>query len=568
MTFIRVLRLNILSHDSHTQDGLRTQVGEVSDILEESLAMTVKAQFEFDVFISYSSKDKEWVRGELLLRIERTGLKAFIDFRDFTPAAWSVQEMTRAVTICRKTLLILTTNYLGSEWCEHERLILQTLSPANRDLRLLPLLKSECELPLNVRGITHIDFTDGADLELAWRQLLTALRKPPDPEPVAEPLLKKNELQEPPSLDQTEPRKLIVTEHKPEIILKPAAASGGPQKHLHWKSCELIPRGRILVAVAALTLVSVGIGSYVVWQQKLAPEEAGKQHATPEPQDGNSDQSDADDSPPAFDDEGRELSKGFTILDDVLPTLQSLKVMNDNVIEKGFGSNIPITPDGKKRRQLELDARQQFRKLELCPRDLYTENNSNQKLVDEINSAIDGDLDNHYGDRVFVFDKILQLAMSLDTQRKMHDRGIPRPMRETRSSTFLYKTLADLHAKQRVAAFVKLGPEDRYKQLTALPKRELYSTVQDIHDTDRQAFERDFLKPLSDMQLEEIAWAMIHEHPGGFGIGNRAEFHQSPKAFANKYFTSGAFSSRTALAGMIDDLDFRRRSADKPLDVQ
>ncbi len=101
--------------------------------------------YEFDVFISYSSLDKVWVRGELLNRIEQTGLKGFIDFRDFTRGEWSINEMTRAVTISRKTLLILTSSYCKSEWCKHERLILQTLSPANRDLRLLPLLKTECD---------------------------------------------------------------------------------------------------------------------------------------------------------------------------------------------------------------------------------------------------------------------------------------------------------------------------------------------------------------------------------------------------------------------------------------
>jgi len=46
--------------------------------------MPGKKRFEFDVFISYSSQDKEWVRGELLERVERAGVKAFIDFRDFT----------------------------------------------------------------------------------------------------------------------------------------------------------------------------------------------------------------------------------------------------------------------------------------------------------------------------------------------------------------------------------------------------------------------------------------------------------------------------------------------------
>ena len=63
----------------------------------------------------------------------------------------------------------------------------QTLSPANRDLRLIPLLKAECEKPLRIGALTHIDFTDGADLDLAWRQLLTALGKPPEPQPPKEP---------------------------------------------------------------------------------------------------------------------------------------------------------------------------------------------------------------------------------------------------------------------------------------------------------------------------------------------------------------------------------------------
>ena len=65
--------------------------------------------------------------------------------------------------------------------------MVQTLDPANRRLRLIPLLKVECKKPLRVGALTHIDLTDGADQELAWRQLLTALGKPPEPEPPQEP---------------------------------------------------------------------------------------------------------------------------------------------------------------------------------------------------------------------------------------------------------------------------------------------------------------------------------------------------------------------------------------------
>lgn len=147
----------------------------------------VESEYQFDVFISYSSRDKAWVRGELLKRIERAALNAFIDFRDFTRGAPSIKEMERGVVQCRKTLLVLTPDYIASGWGEIENIMLQTLDPANRELRLIPLLKAECQKPLRIGALTHIDFTDGADFDLAWRQLLTALGRPPEPAPPKEP---------------------------------------------------------------------------------------------------------------------------------------------------------------------------------------------------------------------------------------------------------------------------------------------------------------------------------------------------------------------------------------------
>ncbi|HXA15378.1 MAG TPA: TIR domain-containing protein [Thermoanaerobaculia bacterium] len=143
--------------------------------------------YDCDVFISYSSKDKAWVRGELLNRIEDAGLRAFIDFRDFTRGALSISEMERGVAESRKTLLILTPDYIKSGFAKIESIMLATLDPANDDLRTLPLLKTPCDKPLRIAAITHIDFTDGADHDLAWRQLLTALGAAPEPPQVEQP---------------------------------------------------------------------------------------------------------------------------------------------------------------------------------------------------------------------------------------------------------------------------------------------------------------------------------------------------------------------------------------------
>jgi internalin A len=129
----------------------------------------------YDVFISYSSQDRKWVREELLKQLEARGLKACIDFRDFQRGAPIVKEIERALQTSRKTLLVLTPAYLESRWTELESLILQTIDPANRDLRLIPLLKEKSYLPPRIRYLTYVDFTTYEDLDIAWTQLLTAL---------------------------------------------------------------------------------------------------------------------------------------------------------------------------------------------------------------------------------------------------------------------------------------------------------------------------------------------------------------------------------------------------------
>lgn len=134
--------------------------------------------FKYDVFISYSSIEKDWVRNELLTSIEKVGLKACIDFRDFERGAPSVVEMEQAVKSSKKTLLVLTDAYLASGWAEFESLMLQTLDPGNRDRRLIPLLKEKCNLPTRIGYLTYIDFSDPTGQELAWYQLFASLGRP------------------------------------------------------------------------------------------------------------------------------------------------------------------------------------------------------------------------------------------------------------------------------------------------------------------------------------------------------------------------------------------------------
>ncbi len=197
--------------------------------METTTASEPSPEFEYDVFISYSSRDKVWVRGELLSRIERAGLKAFIDFRDFRRGAPSINEMQRGVEKSRKTLLVLTPDYVKSGWAELENIMSQTLDPANRDLRTIPLLKVDCKKPLRIAALTHIDFTDGADLDLAWRQLLIALGAAPAPPKARDSAAPSNSYLVPPILPTDDPddfigRRDILASLKAKLVGKTARA--------------------------------------------------------------------------------------------------------------------------------------------------------------------------------------------------------------------------------------------------------------------------------------------------------------------------------------------------------
>ncbi|MEL7086611.1 MAG: TIR domain-containing protein, partial [Cyanobacteria bacterium J06597_1] len=134
----------------------------------------VAETYDYDVFISYSHADKGWVRGELLTRLQNAGLKVCIDFEDFRPGAPSIKEMERAAMTSRKTLLVLTPNYVKSGWTEFERYLLQNQDPTNTDLRLLPVLKEACDLPPSISYLSHVNFTDPDELDIAWKQVFRA----------------------------------------------------------------------------------------------------------------------------------------------------------------------------------------------------------------------------------------------------------------------------------------------------------------------------------------------------------------------------------------------------------
>jgi TIR domain len=110
-----------------------------------------------DVFISYSHKDSDWVRNTLLTRLEAHGFSVMIDYRDFKGGAFSIEEMQRAVEESKRVLIVLTEDYILSEWSKLENVMAQTIDPGATQRKVIPVLRKSCNIPLRLKVLNYRD---------------------------------------------------------------------------------------------------------------------------------------------------------------------------------------------------------------------------------------------------------------------------------------------------------------------------------------------------------------------------------------------------------------------------
>lgn len=122
--------------------------------------MTLRASY--DVFISYSHHDFDWVSKTLVPTLENRGFSVCVDYRDFQGGAFSAEEMESAVANSRHTIIVLSPDYITSDWTKFENIMAQTLDPGAATRRLIPILLRDCTLPLRLRTMTYRDFRGGA----------------------------------------------------------------------------------------------------------------------------------------------------------------------------------------------------------------------------------------------------------------------------------------------------------------------------------------------------------------------------------------------------------------------
>lgn len=99
---------------------------------------------KYDAFISYNSVDEMWVMDQLLPNLERKGssFKLCLHHRDFEPGRYILDNIVSAVYNSRKTVCIVSRNFLTSEWCSLEiQMASYRLFDEHRDVLVLVLLE-------------------------------------------------------------------------------------------------------------------------------------------------------------------------------------------------------------------------------------------------------------------------------------------------------------------------------------------------------------------------------------------------------------------------------------------
>ena len=153
-----------------------------------------RVEYEFDAFVAYHKNDLNWVLKELFENLgdkdtpadvpdNQSRFRLCIHDRNFIPGDTIEDNIVRAIEKSRKTILVLSKNFLASEWCKFE-LQMARMEGFNKGrniiiavmLEPLPLEKMSKTLQLMARRDTYIEWSDDPSGRTAfWDKMRKAL---------------------------------------------------------------------------------------------------------------------------------------------------------------------------------------------------------------------------------------------------------------------------------------------------------------------------------------------------------------------------------------------------------
>ena len=131
-------------------------------------------EFQYDVFISFSTLDYNWVRDFLTPVLDRKRINYCIHSRDFIVGKAIIENIADSVYNSRKVLAIISNNYLASNFCREELEIALYRCTEMADSSLLLIRIDDVDkkkLPKPLRRRTFLDYSCASE-RIDWEERL------------------------------------------------------------------------------------------------------------------------------------------------------------------------------------------------------------------------------------------------------------------------------------------------------------------------------------------------------------------------------------------------------------
>lgn len=131
-------------------------------------------RFDYDVFLSHSSRDKAVVR-ELANRLKQDGLRVWFDEWVLRPGDSIPAKIEEGLERSRVLVLCMSANAFGSDWAQLESGTFRFRDPLNKERRFLPLRLDDAPIKGSLSQFLYINWLP-AEREQEYAKLLEAAR--------------------------------------------------------------------------------------------------------------------------------------------------------------------------------------------------------------------------------------------------------------------------------------------------------------------------------------------------------------------------------------------------------
>lgn len=126
------------------------------------------------VFISHNHADKPFAR-KITQDLSNHGIKCWIDEAEMKIGDSLIQKIREGIDTVEYFMIILSPNSINAPWVVNELDVAMNYQISGKNIKVLPIMLRDCELPGFLIGKLYGDFTDADNYEESFKKLTKSM---------------------------------------------------------------------------------------------------------------------------------------------------------------------------------------------------------------------------------------------------------------------------------------------------------------------------------------------------------------------------------------------------------